>query len=504
VRDLPPGWVKSTVGDVVDRVVVGYVGPAKRHYVAGSVPFLLGKNVRAGQLDLSDLERVNDAFQARERKSQLNARDVVVIRIGRSGEAAVVPDTLGPANCGGLVIAKQPRGVTPEFLAWYLNSPEGLRASRAEARGMTRQTLNTRKIEAADVPVPPYSEQLRITEKLESLLVRVNVCRERLDRVPEILKRFRESVLEAAVSGKLTEEWRASAHVDITGLQLARDVRARHGSSKQRGSAPNKYTEVDEIREVPESWGWVSGAEVVDPSADIIYGIVQPGPKLNEGVPYVRGMDIENGKILTQQLLKTSDAIAKRYERASLRGGDVLLGIIRATKVAIVPDELAGANITQGTARFRPSSAIRTSYLARVLEAPMTQKWLHDCYRGIDMPGLNLADVRRVPIPLPSLEEQDETIRRVDTLFTLGDHLEHLYETGATSVQTLTPSVLAKAFRGELVPQDPNDEPAEKLLQRIRHLQPAQVRSNPDSKLGRRLLKQRPPKRLKRSGSRRQ
>jgi type I restriction enzyme S subunit len=215
-------------------------------------------------------------------------------------------------------------------------------------------------------------------------------------------------------------------------------------------------------------------------------------------------MDIENGKILTQQLLKTSDAIAKRYERASLRGGDVLLGIIRATKVAIVPDELAGANITQGTARFRPSSAIRTSYLARVLEAPMTQKWLHDCYRGIDMPGLNLADVRRVPIPLPSLEEQDETIRRVDTLFTLGDHLEHLYETGATSVQTLTPSVLAKAFRGELVPQDPNDEPAEKLLQRIRHLQPAQVRSNPDSKLGRRLLKQRPPKRLKRSGSRRQ
>jgi type I restriction enzyme S subunit len=83
------------------------------------------------------------------------------------------------------------------------------------------------------------------------------------------------------------------------------------------------------------------------------------------------------------------------------------------------------------------------------------------------MPGLNLADVRRVPVPLPSLEEQDEITRRVDALFALGSNLEHLYETAAARVERLTPSILDKAFRGELVPQDPNDEPASLLLGRI-------------------------------------
>ena len=219
---------------------------------------------------------------------------------------------------------------------------------------------------------------------------------------------------------------------------------------------------------LPTSWVWASGGEVVHPGAEIVYGIVQPRPKLREGVPYVRGLDIENGEILENQLLKTSQAIADRYSRASLQGGDVLLGIIRATKVAIVPHSLTGANITQGTARFRPSSAVYTKYLAIALEAPSTQAWLHAHYRGIDMPGLNLADVRRVPIPLPPLLEQEEIIRRVDTLLMHLWRLDARYTVACERVEHLTPATLAKAFRGKLVPQDPNDEPAFVLLERIR------------------------------------
>jgi type I restriction enzyme S subunit len=84
------------------------------------------------------------------------------------------------------------------------------------------------------------------------------------------------------------------------------------------------------------------------------------------------------------------------------------------------------------------------------------------------MPGLNLADVRRVPIPLPPLEEQREIVRRVEALFAFADRLEARYLAARKQVDKLTPSLLAKAFRGELVPQDPNDEPASALLERIR------------------------------------
>lgn len=281
------------------------------------------------------------------------------------------------------------------------------------------------------------------------------------------------------VTSRHPETDRAGATVGLDGARLAELARVSHTATQNTQSAKSRGVKaslvsvrerdaMDANRDVPKSWGWVSAAEVVEPGADIVYGIVQPGPKLNVGVRYVRGMDVEDGKILIDQLMKTSPAIAKRYERASLKGGDVLLGIIRATKVAIVPDELSGANITQGTARFRPGRYVRARYLASVLEAPLTQKWLHDCYRGIDMPGLNLADVRRVPIALPSLEEQDEIVRRVDELLALAEKLQRRYQAASSRVDQLTPSVLAKAFRGELVPQDPNDEPAERLLERIR------------------------------------
>src|SRR5262245_34218633 len=109
---LPPGWAHATVAECCDRVVVGFVGPTTRHYVEDGVPFITGKNVQRGNLKLDQFARISRAFHEREVKSQLRPNDVVVVRIGRSGEAAVVPSTLTEANCGGLVIAKMPRAVT--------------------------------------------------------------------------------------------------------------------------------------------------------------------------------------------------------------------------------------------------------------------------------------------------------------------------------------------------------------------------------------------------------
>jgi type I restriction enzyme, S subunit len=216
--------------------------------------------------------------------------------------------------------------------------------------------------------------------------------------------------------------------------------------------------------------------EIVEPGADIVYGIVQPGPRLASGVPYIRGMDIEEGKIKIDQLLFTSKEIANKYSRASLRGGDVLLGIIRATKVAVVPKSLEGANITQGTARFRPSNIIRTGFLAHWLAGANAQSWLHSKYRGIDMPGLNLRDVRRLPVPLAPLDEQEEVVRCIEVAFAWIDRLNSETTSARRLVDHLDEAILAKAFRGELVPQDPNDEPASVLLEGIKAAPPVGTR----------------------------
>ncbi|WP_181705312.1 restriction endonuclease subunit S [Chthonobacter rhizosphaerae] len=322
------------------------------------------------------------------------------------------------------------------YLKWWLNSEEFVTFVAREQGRTLLPKVNQDGLNRTPLPLPPPAEQRRIVAKLDALSARSKRAKAELERVEALAERARQAIVAEAFGRK---------RADVADLM----------------SWDGPYS-------LPPGWQWKSAAEVVEAGADIVYGIVQPGPRLSEGVPYVRGTDIEGGTIKIDQLLRTSREIANRYSRACLRGGDVLLGIIRATKVAIVPDELEGANITQGTARLRPSSSILPQFLALWLQGPVAQGWLRQRMRGIDMPGLNLRDVRRCPVPLPSIQEQTSVLER------LNSRLQSLKvacvgaSTVASHLERLDRSILSKAFRGELVPQDPADEPASVVLERIR------------------------------------
>jgi type I restriction enzyme S subunit len=478
VSDLPGGWTPAPIGALVS---LNPKTNAPDTLEAGFSPMPM--------LGVDYLSPVG--FETRQwgdiRKSYTHFADgdVLLAKItpcfenGKAGLARGLPNGIA-AGSSEYFVCRPSVALDPRYLLAFLKTESFMREGETRMTGSVgHKRVPKDYLLGTPLPLAPLAEQQRIADKLDALLARVDACRTRLDRVPAILKRFRQAVLSAAVSGALTEHFRVGDEEADTGGRLLEELRSCHAAREQstngRGirGAVSKSGSVDEsalvewTAAIPDTWALARGADVVEPGADIVYGIVQPGPKLASGVPYVRGMDIENGKILVDQLLRTSPEIAQRYARAAIRGGDVLLGIIRATKVAIVPGELDGANITQGTARFRPSRAIRTRYLATVLEAPEIQRWLHAHYRGIDMPGLNLADVRRVPVPLPPLAEQDEIVRRVESLFAMADALKANYESASSRVERLNPALLAKAFRGELVPQDPNDEPATALLERL-------------------------------------
>jgi type I restriction enzyme, S subunit len=408
---------------------------------------------------------LDDAQAHALRAVEVRANDVLLNITGASiGRVTRAPADMDGARVNQHVCIIRPNAaVDARFLSAYLSSPKVQRAITAENYGVTRQALTKEQLLGFEIPLAPLQEQVRIADKLDAMLARLDTCRDRLDRVPAILKRFREAVLSAAVKGQLTQSWRETNEATHTATRRPGPQLSGFAVDAKPGDQQLEKW----LDDLPESWRVERASQVVQSGADIVYGIVQPGPKLAEGVPYVRGLDIVDGEIRIDQLLRTSPDIAQRYARASIKGGDVLLGIIRATKVAVVPDSLNGANITQGTARFRPSGRMLTRYLAAVLEAPETQRWLHGHYRGIDMPGLNLADVRRVPIPLPSLEEQAEVVRRVDSLLCVNNEINARLATVRDQVSRLTPALLAKAFRGELVPQDPTDEPAAMLLARL-------------------------------------
>lgn len=174
-------------------------------------------------------------------------------------------------------------------------------------------------------------------------------------------------------------------------------------------------------------------------------------------------------------------------KRSIVKPGDVLMNIVGPPlgKVSIAPTTYPEWNINQAIARFRAGDEISPGYLALCLQTETVL--IHAISRAKATAGqfnLTLEICRELPIPVPPQEEQTEIVRRVEQLFAFADQLEAKVASAKSRIDHLTQSILAKAFRGELVPQDPNDEPASMLLQRIQ----AQRAAAPKAKRGRKSI----------------
>ncbi|MGU3386579.1 restriction endonuclease subunit S [Methylobacterium sp. D53M] len=203
---------------------------------------------------------------------------------------------------------------------------------------------------------------------------------------------------------------------------------------------------------IPEKWSVYPLADVTDADAPIIYGILQPGPNVPDGVPYVRPTEIEGSRIALDALRRTSSDIAKRYGRASLKHDDVLLSIVGTIgKVAIVPKELRGGNITQSSCRIRTDRRIISpELLALFLRSPAAVAQFGEFMLGTAVPRLNLEDVRRIRIPLPPQPEQGRIVAKIDSLSAKSkrarDHLDH----APKLIQKYKQAILSRAFQSSL------------------------------------------------------
>ena len=415
--------------------------------------------------------------------------DVLLARItpsfenGKASVARGLPNGVGAGSTEYIVCRPIAGLLLPEYLLAYFKTQAFLEEGASVMSGAVgQQRIPIQFVLDCLVPIAPVNEQQRIVDKLDSICELVDACRERVNGIPFNLRRYRQSVLSAAICGDLTAEWRKTTSVKGDSNDLLDGMRASHRrftdslkaslGSKGKVSRRRAYPFPDpadppNVGLLPDTWAWCSGAELVEAGQEIVYGIVQPGPAIDGGIQYIRSIDIQGGEIRADGLPRTHPQIAARHSRSAVEGGDVLLGIIRSTKVAIVRDDLTGSNIARGIARFRPSEAMRSKYLAIALEAPATQAWLHERFRGIDMPGLNLSDVRRVPIPLPPVVEQDEIVRRVEGQFSFADLAFDGYKCAKRRLERLSRSVFAASFRGELVVSDSLDEPALELMARV-------------------------------------
>ena len=182
------------------------------------------------------------------------------------------------------------------------------------------------------------------------------------------------------------------------------------------------------------------------PERPITYGILKPGPDIKGGVPYVRVLDIKQNTLNASRLLRTTKEIADQYRRSTLCSGDVLV-TIRGTvgRTCIVPHELAGANITQDTARLAVVRDVEATYIVEFLNTPWAQQWMARYMRGQAVKGINLGDLRRLPVPVPPLMLQKEFARQIQFI----RELEAAQVSSQFRLDDLFDSTLHRVFVGQ-------------------------------------------------------
>jgi type I restriction enzyme, S subunit len=430
VSDYPQGWVTVPLDQILVRIVGGGT-PSKSNadFFRGAKPFMTVKDMHE-RFPTDTIDHITEEAIDSSATTVIPA-DTIIVATRMSLGKVVRPkfDTAINQDLKALFFAD---GIDKTFAEYFWRS----RADHIQSlgTGTTVKGIRLEDIRSLQIDLPSTNEQKRIADKLDAVLARVDACRDRLDRIPTILKRFRQSVLAAATSGKLTEDWR-------------------------------------EMHPNMEEWSDVKLSDI----ADIQGGVTKDSKKQSlddEEVPYLRVANVQRGYIdLTE--VKTIRVPANKLKNLLLEPGDIFFnegGDI---------DKLGRGWIWEGQIE-------RCSFQNHVFRARLHDKSNQPKYiswwgnsRGLDFflragkQTTNLASINKsllsgLPIRLPPGAEQAEIVRRVENLFGFADRLEARYNAARAQVEKLTPAMLAKAFRGELVPQDPNDEPASALLERIK------------------------------------
>ncbi len=487
MSELPRGWGEDEAWNICELVQSG--GTPKEGFIdEPGVPFLKVYNIVDQKIDFEYRPQfINvDIHRSSMAKSQAYPGDVLMNIVGPPlGKVAVIPDSFPTWNVNqALTIFRPSEAVTSEWLYYFLCGGNSVKSVINETRGSAGQVnISLSQCRAFKLPLPPLAEQKRIVAKLDALNAKSARARIELARIETLVSRYKQAVLSKAFSGELVAP-QAEKGTPISDLvrQERRSLLAGQRTRNTKGATPNPDRKPVEISGPPKTWYVAPLEDLCDPTRLIQYGILMPGPDVEGGIPYVKVMNIKGGFIELEKIRRTTLEIHQSYARSALKQGDLLL-TIRGTvgRVAITPADLDGGNITQDTVRIAVLNSINPRYIYWYLQSRNVQQYFEANKKGVAVQGINVGDVRPMEIPVAPLEEQHEIVRRIESAFAKIDQLAKEAKRALELVGRLDEAILAKAFRGELVPQDENDEPAEHLLARIR----AERAAAPKGKRGR-------------------
>jgi len=435
IESIPEGWGSVKLAEVC------HINPSKPASNAlpseAPVTFVPMPAVDAERGEISKPE-TRPFSKVRKGYTAFHEGDVIMAKITpcmENGKAAIARNLQNGLGFGSTEfhVLRSNGAVLPEFVYHFIRRESFRRDAEGEMTGSVGQKrVPSAFLEQSAIPIPPLAEQKRIVAKVEELLARVNITKERLAKVSIILKRFRQAVLAAACSGRLTADWR---------------------NEKQMGNVP-------EGSKLPPGWRWIPIKELLLPGGifDGPFGSnLKTADYTENGVRVVRLENVGSLQFFDQKETYISEEKYKILSKHTVGAGDIIFAsfIDEEVRACVLPKLKTKAIAKADCFCLRPrQEVVNRHYLTFQFVSRESYERLSDSIHGATRPRINTTQLRNLEVRICPLDEQEEIVRRVEALFKLADTIEKRVGAASLRAEKLTQAILAKAFRGELVPTE--------------------------------------------------
>lgn len=426
MTELPRGWVETTLEEIANKgrpICYGILMP--KEHIADGVPYVRVKDFKTGQIDVSNLRRTAPSIAAKYQRSSLKYNDVLLAIRGTYGRVARVPEVLEGANVtqDSARIAPLP-GISPRYIEEFLRSDDAQRYFARVARGVAVKGVNIGDLRQLRVPVAPTREQDRIVDALEEQLSRLDAAEESLHRARRNLDRFRGTVFLEVSSG---------------------------------------------------DWPWTTLGAIAELAGGVTKDSKRQADPTFVEVPYLRVANVQRGH-LDLSNVTTIRVSPEKAKSLALEPGDVLFNEggdrDKLGRGWVWNGEIPGCIHQNHVFRARLDPAFDPRFVSWHGNTFGRGWFTANGRQTTNLASLNMSTLKMFPVPAPSLDEQLRIVAEVERQLTLIDAQAHAIDQALARSAALRRAILERAFTGRLVPQDPDDEPASVLLERIRSERP--------------------------------
>ncbi|MDR6489137.1 type I restriction enzyme S subunit [Chryseobacterium vietnamense] len=478
---LPKGWGEFNISALLDKNDIFSDGDwieSKDQDPNGDV-----RLIQLADIGINEFRDKSNRYLTSQKAEELKCtllkkNDVLIARmpdpIGRScvfpleGKFATVVDVA--------IVRINSKYINPRLLSFFINSIHIQNKIKDLSSGSTRLRISRKNLDTIKFPLPPLPEQERIVEKLDALFTQHEAMKKALERIPQLLKDFRQQVLTQATNGKLTEEWRKTKKFK-TADDLFEEVYkfkfdwAKTESSKDNKEAKRLLSKIRKIKAIPidtlpKQWGYFSLSDINHLVVDCHN---KTAPYQDTGIYLIRTTNIKNGEIILKDIRFVSDETYQFWSKRCIpESGDIIFTREAPMgEAAIIPENMKIC-LGQRTMLIRtPKNILENKYVLYCLLSNEMKAQINKKAIGTGVKHLRVGDVEDLLIPIPPYLEQQEIVSRVESLFAKADTIEKRYKTLKEKIDSLPQAILHKAFKGKLVSQLPTDGDAKNLLEEI-------------------------------------